>query len=109
MIGQRVKELREDRGWNQSELASRAGLTPAAVSQIEGGRRLPTAQTLQKLADALGASSDALMGRESDEKLLERDEDARLLLRSFHELSDDDRERIKLMVKAFRNREAGGE
>ena len=108
MIGQRVRQLREERGWNQSELAAEAGLTPAAVSQIEGDKRKPSAETLNGLADALEVSTDFLMGRKPDEEFLGEAEEARGLLRGIHELSAEDRKTVRAMVDALR-RKRGGE
>jgi transcriptional regulator with XRE-family HTH domain len=48
-----VKRLRQQREWNQTELAYHAGLAPSVISQIENGKRDPTARTLRKLARAL--------------------------------------------------------
>jgi transcriptional regulator with XRE-family HTH domain len=48
-----VKRLRQGREWNQTELAYHAGLAPSVISQIENGKRDPTARTLRKLAEAL--------------------------------------------------------
>jgi transcriptional regulator with XRE-family HTH domain len=51
---QEVRRLRQSKGWNQTELAYHAGLAPSVISQIETGKRDPTAGTLKKLAKALG-------------------------------------------------------
>jgi len=48
-----VRRLRQARGWNQTELAFHAGLAPSVISQIENGKRNPSARTLEKLATAL--------------------------------------------------------
>jgi transcriptional regulator with XRE-family HTH domain len=47
-----VKQLRLAREWNQTELAYHAGLAPSVISEIENGKRDPSARTLRKLADA---------------------------------------------------------
>ena len=49
-----VRRLREAKGWNQTELAFHAGLAPSVISQIENGKREPSARTLRKLAGGLG-------------------------------------------------------
>jgi ribosome-binding protein aMBF1 (putative translation factor) len=41
-------------GLTQEELAARMGTTASAISRIESGQRATNAQTLKKLADALG-------------------------------------------------------
>src|SRR5215204_4681306 len=51
-----VRRLRQEKGWNQTELAFHAGLAPSVISQIENGKRDPSAGTLKKLASALGVS-----------------------------------------------------
>lgn len=48
-----VRRLRQARGWNQTELAYHSGLAPSVISQIENGKRDPSAGTLKKLARAL--------------------------------------------------------
>jgi transcriptional regulator with XRE-family HTH domain len=50
---QEVRRLRQERGWNQTELAFRSRLAPSVISQIENGKRNPSAGTLKKLAKAL--------------------------------------------------------
>src|SRR4051794_15645563 len=61
MIGAWVKAERERRGWSQSELARRAGLTPQAVGQLERSRRRhPYTETEEGLAQAFGMTSDEL-------------------------------------------------
>jgi transcriptional regulator with XRE-family HTH domain len=104
-IGQKVKEYREKLGINQSELARRAGLTPAAVWQIENGRRNPNAETLRRLAEELGVSADSLLqGGQSDEESA----GARVLTRTFDALDDGDRQLLLDIVKQFRERAKRG-
>lgn len=64
MFGRRLKELREGRGWSQSELARRAGLTANAISQLEDTEhpRWPYFPTLCKLAGAFELNLDQLAG-----------------------------------------------
>jgi transcriptional regulator with XRE-family HTH domain len=51
---QEVRSLREEKGWGQKELAFHAHLSQSVISEIETGKRSPSARTLQKLAGALG-------------------------------------------------------
>lgn len=64
-FGARLRQTREMHGLNQTELAKRAGLTAAAVSQLESGDRMPAFETQVKLAKALGTSVSYLLGEES--------------------------------------------
>jgi transcriptional regulator with XRE-family HTH domain len=54
MIGQEVRRRREELGLTGAQLAARSGLSPGAVSQIENGKRTPSATTVMKLAQGLG-------------------------------------------------------
>jgi transcriptional regulator with XRE-family HTH domain len=49
-----VRELREQHGWSQSELAGQAGMTQSAVARFEAGGTVPTLPVLERLARALG-------------------------------------------------------
>ncbi len=48
----RIKELRLARGWTQSQLAELAGTDKGYISQLENGKRDPSAETLRSLAAA---------------------------------------------------------
>jgi len=54
MIGEEVRRRREALGLTGAQLATRAGLAPSAVSQIETGKRTPSSASVIKLAAALG-------------------------------------------------------
>lgn len=55
-LGRAVRELRERRGWSQSQLASVAGMTQSAVARFEAGGTVPTLAVLERLAAALEVS-----------------------------------------------------
>jgi len=56
-----VKVWRKHRGLSASELARSCKLTPAAVSQIEKGKRSPSVETLKAIAAALNVEVDDLI------------------------------------------------
>ena len=61
-IGDRVRASRRRRGYSREELAYRAGLSWAAISQVETGRRANLRpSTLAALARALGVTIDYLV------------------------------------------------
>lgn len=51
---QRIRELRNLKGFSQARLAVTAGMDPATLNRIEQGKGNPNLKTLEKLADALG-------------------------------------------------------
>ncbi|HEY9568854.1 MAG TPA: helix-turn-helix transcriptional regulator [Thalassobaculum sp.] len=57
-----IRVWREHRGMSASQLAERAGLSQAYVSQLETGRRDGTVAALGALARALGLDIDDLTG-----------------------------------------------
>jgi transcriptional regulator with XRE-family HTH domain len=58
-FGAHLRRLREEAGLTQEELASRAGLTPHAVSALERGhRKRPYPHTVRSLAEALELYED---------------------------------------------------
>ncbi|AHH93453.1 hypothetical protein GCM10010174_32020 [Kutzneria viridogrisea] len=54
-LGKAVREMREQRGWTQSQLAETAGMTQPAVARFEAGGTVPTIPVLERLARALEA------------------------------------------------------
>jgi ribosome-binding protein aMBF1 (putative translation factor) len=52
-IGAEVRALREQRGWSQTELAKRAGMTQSAMARFEAGGTTPTLPVLERIAEAL--------------------------------------------------------
>ncbi len=53
-ISGKIRLLREDQGLSQRALAEAAGISAAALSQLESGQSSPSVATLEKLADGLG-------------------------------------------------------
>jgi len=66
-IGENIRRLREQAGWEQAELARRAGLRPQHLNAIERGRRqAPTVATLRRLARAMQVPIGFLMEFQPD-------------------------------------------
>jgi transcriptional regulator with XRE-family HTH domain len=62
-IGVTLKRLREARGFSQLQLAKRADVAQAYISEMEaGGKKNPGIETLRKLAKALGVPVAELLG-----------------------------------------------
>jgi len=53
-IGARIRHERDARGWSLGELARRAGMQPPNLSRLETGKHMPSLDTLERVAEALG-------------------------------------------------------
>jgi len=61
-IGEKIKQLRERKGWRQEDLAKESGVLFTTVSKIEGGFiKNPRMEKVAKIAKALGVSLDDLI------------------------------------------------
>lgn len=62
IIGERISELREQKGITLTELANILSLQKSAMSYIENGSRLPKADLIVKMCDYFNVSSDYILG-----------------------------------------------
>ena len=99
----RLRELRRQRNLSQSELGELASIHYTHVSRYERGVSKPSAETLKRIADALGVTGDYLIEGAADEAAKARFED-RELLQQFQEvqkLPDDEKLLVKRFLDAF--------
>ena len=61
VVGQRIKNERQERGLTLAQLAQAAGSSAPHLSQVENGRREPTLRLLGGLATALGVPVEQLL------------------------------------------------
>ncbi len=72
-VGQRIKELREERRWSQEEFADRCGVHRTYIGSAENGARNLTIQVLTMFAHGLGLTvSELLVGLEDRAKALSK-------------------------------------
>lgn len=64
MTADRIKALREARGWTQAELARRMNITRNGVNSWEQGLSMPSPVCLVDLAKLFSVSTDYLLGVE---------------------------------------------
>ncbi len=91
----RLKEARELRGLNQTELAKISSLQPAAIGHFESNRRKPSFANIRTLSKALNVSADYLLGRAASI------EGATTAFRGEDKLTSADREAIQMMIDTF--------
>lgn len=62
MVSDRIKYLREQSSYTQSELARRLGITHSSVNAWELGISVPSTQYIVELASIFRVSTDYLLG-----------------------------------------------
>lgn len=62
-----LRKLRENKGITQAELGKVLSISPSTIGMYEQGRRSPDYETLKKIADYFGVSTDCLLGRNDEE------------------------------------------
>ena len=65
MTAERIKALREARGWTQAELARRMNMTRNGINSWEQGLSMPSPPSLVDLARLFSVSTDYLLGVEN--------------------------------------------
>jgi transcriptional regulator with XRE-family HTH domain len=98
-FGARLKWIRGQKKWSQTELAEKAGLTPAAISQIESDERQPSFNTLSRLAQALGVTVGYLVGDEA-----ELPSELQAFFRDLEKLDSSDVQQLKDLAAFLRNK-----
>lgn len=96
-FGNRLKELRIAKKWNQEDLANAMGLTQASISQFEKGQRIPTPANINKFAEVLGVSRESLAG-ENDGKF-----EKEMLMRNIRDLTPETLRKINEIVEIYKN------
>lgn len=79
-FGDRVKRLRNAKGFTQEELARKAGYKDrSSVAKIEAGERNPSQSIVSSLAKALGTTPARLMGWEEESVTVMPNESVRMI------------------------------
>ena len=67
-LGMRIRYLRNLRKWSQEDLALEANVNRNYICDLENGRRNPSLEILERIADAFGISlSELFLGVETIE------------------------------------------
>jgi len=109
IIKKRITEKRKALGLNQAQLSQQAGVTPAAICQIENGDRVPTIPVLHRIATVLGVSLDYLTGKTQDSEMkdLLHNQEVKEFFRDFQSLEERDREIIKRHMEIMKKTPPG--
>lgn len=81
--GKIIADLRDAKGWSQTDLADKSGVSRVMIGKYERDEAVPSIDAAKKVADALEVSLDYLVGEginsKLDKKTLKRLEELELL------------------------------
>ncbi|WP_277680357.1 helix-turn-helix domain-containing protein [Gracilibacillus dipsosauri] len=104
--GERLKKLRNKKGFSQKELTDRLNLNRSTYARYELCQTQPDFDTLDKLANFYDVTVDYLLGRSNDPRLTEKedkeiDKQTRELLDMLDELPPDRKDHYMEEIKAY--------
>jgi len=99
IIAQRLRQLREAKELSQGDMEKRTGLLRCYTSRVENGHTVPSIETLQKYAQALGVPLHMLF--HNDEKPIEKPKFLGKKSDPLYGASGKERRELRLFAKAF--------
>ena len=103
-IANRLKLAREMAGLTQGQVAGQLGWHRPTVSEIEAGRRRVLAEELKTLSELYGVNVPWLIGEAEEDGISDR---ARLAARQLGKLSDEDLDRLLLLIQSLKSSDGG--
>lgn len=102
-IGEKLKKLRSEKGLSQLALEQLSGVHCKLLSKYENGRVQPTADTLRKIAQALGVTSDYLIFENAPPDGISQLKDSELFekFKEVEKMSVENRVMIKNLIDAL--------
>lgn len=102
-LGERIKDLRKERGIAQQKLAEIISVSKSMINRYENKGVQPPADVLNKIAGALDTSVDFLINGNKDEKAMATLKSAELLkqFKQVEDLPDDEQSTVIKFVGAY--------
>lgn len=94
VVGDRIHSVRKELHVSQIELSKKSGVSQAAISSIEQGKKNPSVETLCMIADALGRSPAFFIAKNEDPVTLECDGLRNEVLYLYDHLSESGKEKV---------------
>jgi transcriptional regulator with XRE-family HTH domain len=102
-FSERLKSLRKKAGYSQKEFAELVGLHQVQYGRYERGDSRPYSETLTKIADALGVSTDYLLEGQTEDAITANMKDKELLklFTEIEKLDPEVKDKVKYMLDAI--------
>ncbi len=97
-IGKIIATLRDKKGFSQTELADKSGVSRVMIGKYERGEAIPSIDAAKKIADALEVSLDYLVGEGINSKL---DKQALKRLQDLELLEDDKKKTLFDLIDTY--------
>ncbi|MDE5423329.1 helix-turn-helix domain-containing protein [Ancylomarina sp. DW003] len=97
-IGNKITELRKQKGWSQNDLAKAIEASRDIIGKYERGENAPSLEMAQKLAEAFGVTVDFLLGKGAFAKY---DKEAVKRLEDIENLDPDTKKTIFRIIDTF--------
>ena len=98
---ERIKKISKQRGWNVKTTAKKAGIGENSIYRWK--TQNPTSESLAKVANVLGVSTDYLLGKTNDEtsgsKTADLADDSTLFTYEGKPIDDEDKEIIRRLLR----------
>jgi len=102
-LGEKIRSLRVEKGWSQSDLGNKANLTKMMVSRYETGSGTPPLEKLARIARVLGVTVDYLLYEDVPRHGPTPVEDVELYERCMQaqQMPDEDRAVVRRVIDAL--------
>ena len=100
-FGQRLAQLRKTAGYTQQQLADEIGVTRRMIAYYETESQHPPANLLVDLANALGVSTDELLGLETAAKRRKPDTRLQRRLQQIDKLGAKEKRQLIQLIDTF--------
>ncbi len=102
-VGEKIKKLRKERSWSQSELGEKVGIPAQNISRYEKNKAAPRETTLAIFAEAFGLPISEFTSLAAPLDIPDLDPEIAELMRLIPTLEEKDQFVIKRVLKALIN------
>ncbi len=100
-ISEKIKKLRQEKGWSQAQLAKKLNMQPQNISRYERSVFAPSVDALAKFAEVFGVTIDYLMDESGNQKkYIFRDMQLFKYFEEVDKLGEEDRNLIKGVIES---------
>ena len=104
-FGARLSRLRKEAGYTQQELAQEIGVSLRMIAYYEGETERPPTTLLPALAEALGVTTDALLGVAAPQEAAKPDRPLQRRMQQIERMNPREKPQVLQLIGAFIERE----